>query len=231
MTKKQSHEVQCPHCGAKADFEYYATINVTLNPELKEKLLNRELGTFRCGKCRKETFVAHNILYHDMRGGFFIWLIYPQEDGSIHFEEGMDGMPVLKGMEHYKFRLVKDYNQLMEKIFVLDDKRDDIAVEIVKISLLGALQERGDVSVNTHLLYRQTERAQDGIAFAMLGPDIEPGKACSVDNDPFYTSAMKAADDIRPALESANPKSLKDALSYVAPETILMALKAQATEE
>jgi hypothetical protein len=80
MSRKVMRRYQCPACGHAQDFEQWDTINVTLHPELKAQLLSHRLTTFRCARCDRATPVEHNLLYHDMKGRFMIWLMAREAD-------------------------------------------------------------------------------------------------------------------------------------------------------
>jgi hypothetical protein len=58
--------ITCPTCQHQQAFTAWQSINVTLNPELKQKLLDRSLVTFHCEKCGQAAGVNQELLYHDM---------------------------------------------------------------------------------------------------------------------------------------------------------------------
>lgn len=56
----------CPECGEEVEFDYYESVNVTLNPELKEKIVNGGIYSVVCPNCGHHELITHPILYHDM---------------------------------------------------------------------------------------------------------------------------------------------------------------------
>jgi CpXC protein len=66
MTRRGSFELECPGCGKKQETMVCHTINVTLNPELREQLLKGEINVFRCESCGTKAFIETPVLYHDM---------------------------------------------------------------------------------------------------------------------------------------------------------------------
>lgn len=58
--------MQCPQCGAKDNFEMWESVNTDLNPDLKTKILSRELFQWICPKCKHNYTVEYPMLYHDM---------------------------------------------------------------------------------------------------------------------------------------------------------------------
>jgi hypothetical protein len=59
-------ELECPKCGARQNVSLYDSINVSIDPSLKEKLFKGEINVFQCEKCDQKIFVATPLLYYDM---------------------------------------------------------------------------------------------------------------------------------------------------------------------
>jgi len=66
MTKIESYDLNCKACGKDFKAPIYESVNITLDPELLEKIWNGTLNTVKCPKCKKEHFVAVPLLFHDM---------------------------------------------------------------------------------------------------------------------------------------------------------------------
>ena len=49
--------MECPYCLSKGDFEFWDSVNVDLNPELRERLFNEELFVYHCDKCGHDSMV------------------------------------------------------------------------------------------------------------------------------------------------------------------------------
>jgi len=72
MTKITTHEVECQACGSKQNVEIFESINVTNQPELKEKLFQGQLNIFTCDKCSHKAMVDIPVLYNDMQRKFSV---------------------------------------------------------------------------------------------------------------------------------------------------------------
>jgi len=72
MTRKRSLDLDCPKCEAKQSVTVYDSINVSLEPGLREKLLNGEINFFQCEKCGERAFIQLPLLYHDMKRSFMV---------------------------------------------------------------------------------------------------------------------------------------------------------------
>lgn len=100
MSRITFHKVQCPCCSNEQKNDVYESINVTLNPELKQKFLNADINIFICEKCREKSFINAPILYHDMEKRFCVQY-YPSEslnDDGFFTQFTSDGRIILEGI-------------------------------------------------------------------------------------------------------------------------------------
>jgi len=155
MSVTSESNVSCKMCGASQNFASWSTVNVTLNPELKPKLLKGELTRFVCEKCGWSGDVLYPLLYHDMGKHFMIWL-WPDAG-----EPDTTGMPTDKLKHEYRFRVVSTRNDLIEKILVLDHNMDDRVVEVVKLRLWAQSVEQGKPYQGL-ILFSKTSRDEKG---------------------------------------------------------------------
>jgi predicted nucleic-acid-binding Zn-ribbon protein len=128
MTKERMEEIDCPKCGAKQTETLWETINVTLNPELKEKLFQGEINRFRCKNCGNEAYISLPLLYHDMRKKYcvqyypFDWLEDDQmlDDFSREGEPNFS-LPVARTLEYMeKIHIVFEMGELVRYIIFRD---------------------------------------------------------------------------------------------------------------
>ena len=78
MTKVLLAKIKCK-CGNEVEMNLYDSVNVTVDPELKEKVINREINIFYCPKCgAKSQDLVYPFLYTDNTKGMWIWC-FPEE--------------------------------------------------------------------------------------------------------------------------------------------------------
>lgn len=154
MSSGNQVSLDCPNCRETQDVQVWASVNVTVDPQLKEPLFDRTLNSISC-VCGHTTEVAHDLLYHDMDLRFQVWLRYPEPDGTITL-----AAPILEAaqtiMDDYTFRVVRSRNQLIEKIQIFDDGLDDRVIELLKFMIWRAMPRRDDYRRDL-LLYAGTE--------------------------------------------------------------------------
>ena len=66
MSKNHKMEIQCPKCRRRSSFTIWDSVNVSLNPELKEKIIDQSLFNFNCPSCQTDVLVQYPLIYHDM---------------------------------------------------------------------------------------------------------------------------------------------------------------------
>jgi hypothetical protein len=143
MSRNHEEPIRCASCNAQQDFTVWESINVTVDPHLKQSLLNGDLTTFRCKRCGNEAHVAYNCLYHDMDNSLAIWL--KDEDD----EENKAAKQMFLAATHLKTtRTVRTLHELFDKIRVFDDGFDDFEIELFKFST--CLRQQLDLGVPFH---------------------------------------------------------------------------------
>lgn len=70
MSKRFKGIIPCPNCKKEYVALLYGSVNVTVNPELKEKVFNEEIKEVVCSYCKHKTKVETQLLYHDMENAF-----------------------------------------------------------------------------------------------------------------------------------------------------------------
>lgn len=128
MSKISVKKIKCPKCGKELKVKVYESINVSLHPELKDKLLSGELTDIHCS-CGYTLLLRYPILYHKM--GFTDIMIYYT---SLDIEE------VKRQNEELKKLLMKPINGSLnsqiiktEEIFEVYADWDDFIKRIKEI--------------------------------------------------------------------------------------------------
>jgi hypothetical protein len=124
--------LNCPACGAQGTFTVWSSLNVTLNPVEKQQLLDGQLTRFTCPNCGTSSNVGYPLLYHDMERQFMLWQlpVPPDQSPSAPPDDLVDVTCLPDG---YMFRVVRNLNELREKVDIFEAKLDDRVVEVLKL--------------------------------------------------------------------------------------------------
>lgn len=161
MSKSAVTTFSCPRCTRSSQLTIWQSVNVSLDPELKNKLLSGELLLFVCPYCSYHQEVAYSLLYHDQNKKFMVWYI-PADDSSQMKYNRQELAAMSRMMAGYKLRLVPSYNQLREKIYIFEKNLDDRAVEILKYFMWSMRLEDAGVDLK-HLYFSDAYKGQDGL--------------------------------------------------------------------
>ncbi|MBQ8838428.1 MAG: CpXC domain-containing protein [Bacteroidales bacterium] len=119
----------CSKCGEKHTVTVYKSINVSENPELKDKVRSGGLFLWECPHCGQLNLARYETLYHDPVSKLMFWLL---PEGELS-ETQMQAITMhTKAMGGYTLRRVNDMGSLMEKVLIADAGMDDVVVEMVK---------------------------------------------------------------------------------------------------
>jgi hypothetical protein len=103
--------LNCPTCNHAQECLIYESVNVSLNPELKERFLNDDLNLFECENCNESCqIVFSGFIYHDSNEKR--WLQYfDTENGYLARKKMLDSMA--KKWE-YRITIFFDFEQLRD---------------------------------------------------------------------------------------------------------------------
>jgi hypothetical protein len=100
MADSQIEIHQCPDCQHRQEVTVWKTLDVTLDPGLRDRLFKGEINGFTCRKCGMAGRIKSSLLYHDMARQFCVQY-YPSEvidkdDFLTNFTP--DGNVIVKGI-------------------------------------------------------------------------------------------------------------------------------------
>src|SRR5262245_51714005 len=127
MSRSFDARVRCPKCSVESAFTIWESINVTIDPQLKSRLLQGNLTTLCCNNCGTESDVHFDCLYHDMEKSIAIWL-KNADDEEFNTAKQMFSIST----EIKTCRTVRTIHELYDKIRIFDDGLDDFEIELFK---------------------------------------------------------------------------------------------------
>ena len=104
MSKIIKQKIKCPKCNNEQECSLYSSINVTVDPELKEKISDNSFNLFECKKCNLKAPIGIECLYHNMDkdNGFAVWYT-PNGINELHQKFTQMGNHLL-GVDNYMSR-------------------------------------------------------------------------------------------------------------------------------
>lgn len=165
----------CSKCGKQNQIKVYKSINISENPELKDKVRDGSLFLWECPHCSQMNLARYETLYHDPEKKVMFWLL---PEGELS-ESQMKAITMhTKAMGNYTLRRVNDMGSLMEKVLLTDAGLDDTVLEMVKyVTKMEMLQKNVDEEqkeeflASTFHFYRSEGEDQERILTFMYALD------------------------------------------------------------
>ncbi len=138
--------VVCPMCGELGKAEIFTSVNVTKHKDYRARVLDGELFAWTCPSCGYNARLTYPILYNDMKHRFMVYLI-PKIDRFQLCDKELEEK--YSNLRNISKRVVSDFNSFKEKIFILESRLDDMAVELTKVAISQTVSKKlGGVEVH-----------------------------------------------------------------------------------
>lgn len=134
MSIVSKHDVQCPVCGTKQLVNCYECLNTEVTNDARKILFDGTLNNFTCSKCGRTIVMGVDMLYHDPRGQYMIYVFHEE---PVSHSKLKQLQPITKMMPGYRFRIVHSYKALLSRVKIFDDGLDDRVVELLKMIVLS----------------------------------------------------------------------------------------------
>lgn len=132
MSELRKEKITCPHCQRESEIDIWSSINVDINPELREQIFNEKIWAWTCPNCGETIYVPWGTLYHDMTHHFLLFFSFDSDDVEDKYNplELTDVFSSLK--KDYTIRAVYGIMNFKEKIIILENGLNDLAIEHMK---------------------------------------------------------------------------------------------------
>jgi hypothetical protein len=86
-------ELACPQCGNTQEVEVRDSLNVSIDPNLRNRLFNADINIFKCESCNHKAIISVPLLYHDMNRQYCVQYYPPEaiEDDNFLTQFTSDG--------------------------------------------------------------------------------------------------------------------------------------------
>ena len=131
MAKINEATLTCNKCGHEFPIDVYESVNVTLDKDLKEKVISKKIFEFICPECGEFHRVIYPFLYVDMEKMFMVYLA--DKDTNLNDLRDQTIIQATDFLHNYKCRAVTDMHELAEKIIIQECELNDKVIEILKL--------------------------------------------------------------------------------------------------
>ena len=117
--QERKERLICSSCGNAHAVETQHSVDVSANPELKDKIRSGEFFVWECPHCGAKNLHGDYFLYHDPAEKLLIML----SSRPLNVAEELPG---------YTCRRVSSVGELIEKVNIFDAGLDDVVIEMCK---------------------------------------------------------------------------------------------------
>lgn len=150
----------CSHCHQPTEIDVRQSINVALDPELKNRVKDGSLFVWECPYCGHRNLALYQTLYHDPDSKLMVWLLPGQAQPPEQVAEAV------KQLEGYTLRIVREVGDLIEKVNLHDAGLDDTVLEMCKWVTRRELAEKNPAAMDARLRFLRLEGADNDLVMA-----------------------------------------------------------------
>ena len=150
----------CSHCHQPTDIDVRQSINVALDPELKNRVKDGSLFVWECPYCGHRNLALYQTLYHDPDSKLMVWLLPGQSQPPQQVAEAV------KQLDGYTLRIVREVGDLVEKVNLHDAGLDDTVLEMCKWVTRRELAEKNPAAMDARLRFLRLEGADNDLVMA-----------------------------------------------------------------
>ncbi len=162
---------KCSSCGKASELQAYGSINISEDPELKEKVKDGALFVWECPDCGSRNLIRTECLYHDPDKKLMVWLL---PLGSVAAEKaeslGTQLSRIAESLDGYTLRRVSDVGSLIEKVNIADAGLEDTVIEmckyVTKMELAEKSGEKAAAIIDAPFKFFRMQGADNQILFS-----------------------------------------------------------------
>lgn len=179
MSEITKQTIACPKCGKMIQIDVWDSIDIPYDIEQKEKVLKNTFFKATCEDCKIAFPIAYKCLYNDMEQKFLIWLaprLEEEEKAEVaEYNEKLKTDNRLRlAQGGYTYRIVRNDNELREKVLIFDEGLDDRYIETMKLVYVPAFKKNIAKDSKILGLYFDKKSSGEGYQWVLIFDNKKP---------------------------------------------------------
>ena len=160
MSMPNKATVNCPDCNVAFTTTVWSSVNTDLSEDLAEKIISGEFFDAKCPECGFTAHMEYDVLYHDVH------------TNTPEYEKKCAEIKSTRMLPGYKTRMVRNMNELREKVAALEAGRDDRVIEICKYFLKFEASQQHPEFETGNLFYTYADGKEIVFLYDINGKDM-----------------------------------------------------------
>lgn len=131
MTSIFISSLNCSSCGEANSFERYDRIDVSKTPQCRAALIDWELFKYTCNHCGHQVIIDYPTFYVDEENKVIIQYL-PSNCSDLASVKSIKELAATLDITKYKYRVVTNLEDFVEKVQIFSEGMDDKAIEFMK---------------------------------------------------------------------------------------------------
>ncbi|MCM1159137.1 MAG: CpXC domain-containing protein [Bacteroidales bacterium] len=179
MAEVKKQMIACPKCGREIEIGVWDSIDIPYDMEQKEKVMKNTFFKVACDSCKITFPIGYKCLYNDMEQKYLIWLAPKLEEEEMKdiedYNERLKTDNRLRlAQGGYKYRIVRNDNELREKVLIFDEGLDDRYIETMKMVYVPILKKNLARDSKVMGLYFDRKEEEDGYQWVVVFDNRPP---------------------------------------------------------
>lgn len=197
----KKYAAACCKCGKETTIDIFRSVNVSEDPQMKDKVKSGAAFMWTCPHCGTRNLVRYEMLYHDPARKLMLWLL-PDEQMEAKAAEMAAIEKAVESMGNYTLRRCSDAGSVIEKILIDEAGLSDIAVELLKWVTRSEMAQNDPSLADVQLKFYKVEGDRDSGSIILSFPKDGAMTGCTVGWN-VYEDCLgiisRQADKLRPA--------------------------------
>ena len=162
MSRKTKQNFICPYCGKNVEEEMYELVIVEEDEKNLEMLLNGDVFNATCPHCKQKVTWPHNLIVHGLANKYILCYLTEMDEELIKIENPfkLDG--------EYRYRLVTNMAELIEKVVAFETNVDDKIIELIKHEIYEKEEDKENI---VKFIFNSYDKKKEALLFQSLTKD------------------------------------------------------------
>lgn len=159
MAEVKQQKLVCPQCKREITINVWDKVEIPYDIEQRERVLQNSFFKVNCSGCHFSFTIGYKCQYNDMERKYLLW-VAPAMDEKMQKEIDAYNMRLQSderlrlAQGGYRYRIVRNDNELREKVIIFDEGLDDRYIETMKVVYVPLIKNKlGDTTQITGIYF------------------------------------------------------------------------------